>query len=295
MGNYTDARIIADSVNGVTGDRIITALLIYPWSIHDQMLTHHVLFSDDGAFLNAYDAEVPFSAARNSASGRAIPTTKMIEWVRSTPFIPRFRLNKKGMQPGEHFSEDMQHVLSAHWLEQMESAIFLAESYSTAGVAKETINSLLKPFAYTRVLYTFTEFNNFLLLRDHPMAQEEIQVVAQRLKAAISSSTPTVLQPGEWHTPYADAEPRNLRTRLKISVARCARTSYISNSTNRISTEAEDLDLFDRLTGAAPKHLSPTEHQAEAMPFKDRSGCYWGWTPLRKLWFRGEEAGGDNY
>ena len=65
----------------------------------------------------------------------------------------------------------------------------------------------------------------------------------------------------------------------KVSVARCARVSYLQHSGER-SIE-KDLELFNRLIGSG--HWSPTEHIAT--PLEDpnqQSGNFYGWLQYRK-------------
>jgi hypothetical protein len=48
---------------------------------------------------------------------------------------------------------------------------------------------------------------------------------------------------------------------IKVSVARCARVSYLTQEGKHPSI-ADDIKLYDRLVGAVPLHASPCEHQA---------------------------------
>ena len=52
--------------------------------------------------------------------------------------------------------------------------------------------------------------------------------------------------------------------RKKISVARCARVSYLTHDGSR--NIDKDLDLYDRLVTAQPPHWSPLEHVAKPDP-----------------------------
>lgn len=49
---------------------------------------------------------------------------------------------------------------------------------------------------------------------------------------------------------------------IKLSVARCARVSYLTTEGSKPTIEA-DLALYDRLVGSIPLHASPAEHQAK--------------------------------
>ena len=64
-------------------------------------------------------------------------------------------------------------------------------------------------------------------------------------------SEPRVLDHGQWHLPYVDQPSSKLTPDSwftdwrKISVARCARVSYLTHDGKRDSSK--DLELFDRL------------------------------------------------
>ena len=85
------------------------------------------------------------------------------------------------------------------------------------------------------------------------------------------------------------------QTAIKVSVARCARVSYLSNDTGKRSTVEEDLKLYDRLLGAQPLHASPAEHQAtpdenvgnevdgDMWAEKGGWGNFVGWRQYRKM------------
>jgi len=80
------------------------------------------------------------------------------------------------------------------------------------------------------------------------------------------------LQRGDWHLPYVDVHETTenmdvyrgeapYETMISVSVARCARVSYLTQEGKTPSIE-DDLKLYDRLVGAVPLHASPAEHQA---------------------------------
>ncbi|SDH38046.1 FAD-dependent thymidylate synthase [Bradyrhizobium ottawaense] len=175
------------------------------------------------------------------------------------------------------------------WLLARDNAIAVARAYDAAGYHKQIVNRLLEPFAHINVLITATDWDNFFELRDHKDAQPEIQALAKAIKAAFEGSVPDLLQPGEWHLPFITAndrvsyeplpyEARNLAVigspyagmiqvvrpleqLIKISVARCARTSYLTHEGKVPEVEA-DLRLYNDLVGGRPLHASPAEHQA---------------------------------
>lgn len=86
---------------------------------------------------------------------------------------------------------------------------------------------------------------------------------------------------------YADDiyNPLIIEIKKKISVARCARVSYLRQDEKNIE---KDLELFNRLTTAG--HWSPTEHIAT--PLNDpnqKSGNFYGWLQYRKT-FKNENT-----
>lgn len=92
-------------------------------------------------------------------------------------------------------------------------------------------------------------------------------------------------------------DPYTLTAMLKVSVARCARTSYMTFDGKR-SEVPDDLRLYNQLAGAEPIHASPLEHQA-IPDFHCANAAVWvvpglhgnfvGWAQHRKM----IEAGHD--
>lgn len=74
---------------------------------------------------------------------------------------------------------------------------------------------------------------------------------------------------------------------IMIRVAHCARISY-NNFEGKDDYEA-DIDLCDKLFGSIPRHLSPTEHVAQAMDESKFIGNFKGFKQYRKF-FEGENA-----
>ena len=261
------AKVIADSIHSETGTRITTFELVYPRFIHSEFMTHRIF-------------------NRNASSSRAIPTTKLIEQVRSNPVFPsHWGKNQKGMQAAEELSEDARMDAILVWTKASESAAIYAEQLRRGQVHKQIVNRILEPFTHIRVVVTSTSWVNFYGLRDHKDAQPEIRELAQAMKKAHEESQPTKLQWGEWHLPYItpadsvvayDTCKYQRVTRdelnskeiygilLKVSAARCARASY-NNFEGKPSTLEEDLALFRKLVEDQPIHASPTEHQATPM------------------------------
>ena len=81
------AKIIADSLSPM-GHRITTFVLVFPRIVLAEFNTHRML-------------------SRNSASSRAIPFEKMLQMVKSNPFIPiRWMMEHKGMQGSDYIENE---------------------------------------------------------------------------------------------------------------------------------------------------------------------------------------------
>lgn len=203
--------------------------------------------------------------SRNSASSRARPVQKVIDSVvNDTAFPVEFGSNQAGMQAGPPLVGGELVTALDIWEDAAHTAVQYAENLMKAGVHKQVTNRLLEPFMWHTVIVTATDYDNFYLQRCSPLAQPEIRVAAEAMCVAHEASTPVLLQPGEYHLPYIYDEDRALVSDpmelLKISVARCARVSYLTQ--NGVRDISVDIELYDRLVTASPPHYSPMEHVA---------------------------------
>ena len=247
------AQIIADSISPA-GIRLTTLQLRYPRFIHSEFLTHRMF-------------------SRNASSSRAIPVAKMIEDLRRDPAMPVFwGSNKPGMQAGEELDEETLDECKDAWFEARDWMIQSAEWLMARGLHKQIANRILEPWAHINVVCTATDWENFYALRRHKDAQPEIKALADAMWDAQQASTPRLLQPGQWHLPYITKEDwreayhgpsqtPEWNMLKRVSVARCARVSYLTHD-GKTTTVEEDLQLYDRLLGSSPLHASPAEHQA---------------------------------
>lgn len=302
------AKIIADSVSP-QGIRLASVQTRHPRFIHSELMTHRML-------------------SRNASSSRAIPIERMIEDILQDTAMPiHWGKNQSGMQAREehHREVGIRRVqvdsltgygidnIEAYdreeaWEEARDRAIEVARAFHKAGYHKQIVNRLLEPFSHINVLITSTSWANFFALRDHEDAQPEIRELARQIKAAMDASTPRQLKPGEWHLPYVDEGDleEDIRTHrmtvhqageaaIKVSVARCARLSYLTFEGKR-STIDEDLALYEKLIGSTPLHASPAEHQATPDKWitdrngddgrwlwADQHGNFEGWRQFRKM------------
>jgi hypothetical protein len=266
--------------------RVDSLLLRYPKCIHAELMTHRCF-------------------SRNAASSRAIPVEKMIQSVLDDPFIPlHWGANQKGMKAREECSTlvadwqngGVDHKLSNEdaWLLARDTAVAAARSFSAAGYHKQIVNRLLEPFSHITVVVTSTEWENFFKQRIHPDAEPHMRMLAEKIKEAIDGASVQTLQPGEWHLPFVDGSRTRVCTavgnKIKLSVARCASTSYKTVDGVDMTLERATA-LYDKLVTADPPHLSPFEHVCQADHWYDGSekwshpeqhGNFTGFRQLRK-------------
>lgn len=258
------AKIIKDSINET---RLSTLVITYPRFIHAEILTHR-------------------DRARNSASSRAIPWPKMMAAITGNPVIPiRWGSEQKGMQTGGEI--DSPEEATRIWLEARDNAVKSAMQLAELGVHKSLVNRITEPWMWITVIMTATNWKNFFRLRVHPDAEIHFQKIAGMIKMALEENVPTPLKTGDWHLPFVQDEEKErgvltLDTLKKISVARCARVSYLTHEGKR--DIAKDLELFERLVqGSGFGHWSPHEHVAQALgDGEKRSGPFVGWKQYRK-------------
>ena len=249
------AKIICDSVSP-SRVRLTTMELNYPRFIHSEFMTHRMF-------------------SRNASSSRAIPVEKMIAAVRSSPAMPiHWGKNQAGMQAREELPEIEIDVVKSDWNYASKRMAEIATLMSEMDLHKQIVNRILEPFQWIKVIVTATEWDNFFKLRLHKDAQPEIQELARCMKTAMDESIPAELHPGEWHLPYVITNGGgSLEECIKMSVARCARISFLNhdNSTPNID---KDIALADMLLESG--HMSPFEHQGTPMDFaKDTFELAW--------------------
>ena len=113
------AKVLARSV-GQDAPPLTSFQLRYPLQIHAELLTHRMF-------------------SRNARSSRAVPTARMIEEVKSAPFIPRYwGANQKGMQATEECNElvdlaDDFMLNEEAWLWARDRAVEAAGAFAGAG------------------------------------------------------------------------------------------------------------------------------------------------------------------
>lgn len=256
------AKIIADSISP-DGVRLTTMEVRLHRFVLAEFNTHRVF-------------------SRNSASSRAIPVTKMLQRVETDPAFPLvWPAEQKGMQGGADLVDDgPDQALSqakSNWAYAARQAVQAAKVLTGNGLHKSVTNRLLEPFLDHTVVVTSTAWENFFALRLDLDAQPEIRAAAVAMRRAFDASTPKTLRQDEWHLPYIQSEDWAAATdhvemgksmyplMARVSAARCARVSYLTQDGQRSLTA--DLTLYDRLvTDRLDKglaiHWSPLEHVA---------------------------------
>ena len=270
------AKVVADSVTP-SGKRITTFELEYPRIIHAELMTHR-LFS------------------RNAMSSRAIPIKKLIEQVITNPAMPvKFGKNQPGMQDaGEHNALIGPGYSAGEWWALAgKSAAKFAEGFDEAGYHKQIANRLIEPYQRMKTIVTSTEWENFWWLRVDEDADPTIYAVAKIMKEAVDSSTPELLQPGVWHTPYVDhvygfgdgdgedeyifegycvLDENDKPVMLTLEEAKAVSASCCAQVSYRVLNNTRDkaLDIYGKLLSGNKVHASPFEHQATPLEHEDQ-------------------------
>ena len=275
------AKIIEDSVSQ-WGKRLTTMEVTMHRFILAEMNTHRAF-------------------SRNSASSRAIPVHKIIDRVSSDPAYPIYwGAEQKGMQSGEGLSDEVLKECREEWEYMKTTSLQSAVRLAGAGLHKSLTNRILEPFMWHTAIISATEWDNFFHQRCSPAAQPEMKAVADAMQLAYYTSTPKNLPYGSWHTPYvSEQEKEYIRDMflsgkysndpewhnsspthyiLGVSVARCARVSYLTHDGKR--DVEEDYKLFLRLKDSG--HWSPFEHVATPTSVAFDTGNFIGWKQYRK-------------
>jgi thymidylate synthase ThyX len=254
------ARILLDSISPA-GVRLVTMEVTFPRFILAEINTHRTF-------------------SRSSASSRAVPVKKMIERVAHSPAFPvEWGRNKAGMSASETISPEEEEQARMLWLRARDAAVEAALALSELKVHKQVVNRVLEPFMWHTAIISATEWENFFTLRCAPNAQPEMQTAAKMMRSAMEASQPRRLEMGQWHVPLVQDDERALDLELQkqISVARCARVSYLTHEGTR--DLEKDLDLFTRLKGE--RHLSPFEHVATPAGDTQFHANVRGWIQMR--------------
>lgn len=267
------AEIILDSV-APNGRRLTTLVARYPRFVHSELMTHRVF-------------------SRNAASSRAIPIKKQIQRVLEDPVMPVWwGKNQQGMQAEEELEGDARENAILHWLTARDLAVQQVETLDMIGLHKQLANRLLEPWMWIETIITSNFWANFFHLRRHKKAQPELKHIAEMVYQVYNDSVPQELEEGDWHLPFllwTEKDEFSKPLQRQISVARCARVSYLTHDGN-LDPQA-DIALFERLMKPDPEdedspvHASAFEHVAYALGRNDAftpSGNFVGFYQYRK-------------
>lgn len=263
LDSQTSVKVIADSISTITNIRATTMLWRVPRIILPELNTHRKF-------------------SRNVASNRAKRFSTVAKDMSYEPVL--WLENHKGMQASTLAKQWKATLASLIWKSHNKFSFAHGWALDKLNVTKQLSNRTIESHTFIDYLITSTEFENFLVQRDDPGAMFEIQVLARRVKKALVESTPEKLVYSEWHLPFITPEERHsgveMHELIKVSCARCARTSY---SINNLKKDIEaDISLYNKLVYSKPPHLSPTEHQLCATEVA-RSGNIDGFIQYRKL------------
>ena len=240
------AEVLLDSVNP-TGQRLTTFVLRFPRFVLSEFNTHRMF-------------------SRNASSSRAIPTTKLMQQLREDPVIPvEWGRNQSGMQAREVLDADAGRAAEAAWLGARDAALAHVEQLRATGVHKQIVNRVLEPWMWASVIVSSTTYDNFFTLRCHPDAQPEIKRLADLMRAAfevVHAHAARRRASGTCRSWAPTTATCRSSERKQVSVARCARVSYLTHVGTR--DIAADKVLHQRLLDAG--HWSPFEHVAVAAP-----------------------------
>ena len=200
-----NATVVADSL-APDGSRLTTIEVTLHRFVLAELNTHRVF-------------------SRNSASSRAIPVHKQVERVVHDPAVPvEFGSNQRGMQAGDPLVGEGEARARHTWLAARDAAVEAAEALRELGVHKQVTNRLLEPFMWHTVIVSATWWDGFWEQRCSPLAQPEIRVAAEAMRAAYDASTPVEVGADGWHTPYLrpeDGELDGARRRNRLPPAWC--------------------------------------------------------------------------
>ena len=249
--------IIAHSKDVVSGKEIITLAATFPTCILQEMNTHGRL-------------------SRNSSSSRAISFIKYVDMVETSPYMPEWTQEQKGMAGTVITDAARIDLLNEVWLGARDAAVSDARHLYLRGAHKQDCNQLLRPFGWTTQLITATEWANFFHQRTTDFCHPAMKRIARLMYEAIERSTnPKILKRGEWHCPFETGDSKT----LLASAARCAWVSYTNHG--KQATELEAIEFAQNLMKNA--HWSPFQHQARNDGASAIPSNFIGWTQFRKL------------
>lgn len=282
MPTEPSAKVLLDHISR-DGIRVITFEATYHRIVLAEVNTHRAL-------------------SRNSESSRAVPIEKKLDRFKNDPAWPLAWLSDApGMNAGGELTgkellaaKQMFNRIREHTAREIEDYLALFPEREEH-LSKGWLNRPMEWLQWHTTIITATDDPDSLenlfdqrAIERTKGAQLEFGLPAQLMLEAMRASTPTLLRPGEWHTPLilpGEAAGFKHHETLAISAARCARISYLNQHGHR--QPARDIALFEDLINADPKHYSPLEHVCTPAdmhdadyPFTHRGNLV-GYTQLR--------------
>ena len=114
------------------------------------------------------------------------------------------------------------------------------------------------------------------LQKNKGQAEIHMMALAEAVYDSVNESTPKQLKAGEWHIPFEDKIIENAYntglldirneytlTKVKISTAMAAHTSYTIVGGEVVKSPEKWIELHDKLVAYDPPHSSPLEHVAQ--------------------------------
>ena len=240
------AKVIEFSKCLETGAVLTTFELFFPRYILAEQNTHRIF-------------------SRNTGSSRAIPLLRMLKELRGTPVVPLFwGANKSGMQSAEELPKWKAKLCHLAWYIHRVVTFGTVKFLHKMGLHKQWANRLLEPHTYIRQVVTSSSFDNYFDLRLHDDAQPEIIALAYMMQKALAESKPKLISNSHheiaagWHLPYITLAERakymsKPKFLAKLSAARCARTSYLTQEGVE-PKPAKELNTFKKLAESKPMH-----------------------------------------
>ena len=321
-----NAEIVADSISP-QGHRITSFVLTYPRFIHSELMTHR-LFSRNSASSRAIPLEkmvkmveedpfIPIAWQKDhkgmqgteylneeeveraelqwiQASKNAINSARMLNsnYFGVTKNLVTKQLCNRLLEP---FMWHTVLVTATEWDNFFELRCPSYDGFSKNGekVSFRSKKDVRKHFEELKLNTDLVDNQSFKSWQSINTSQAEIhiQALAEAMWDARNESTPTKLEPGDWHIPfgarinsgvyeaagYTESDPDfadfssnqlsklGLKLVLKVATARCARLSYMTFD-GEIDYE-KDIKLHDQLLES--RHMSPFEHCARVMDEKE--------------------------
>lgn len=231
-------KITADSYASTTRIRATSFLTAVPTCKLAELRTHRSLIQTDDV-LGVGGSESRLSL--NANSSRAIPVDRIAEMCKESPYEPLWTLNQPGMS-GKPADDANGFKASWFWQEYLDEALRLYEGLKEYNIHKQDANLLFHPFAWTVCVITGDElaWKHFFKLRTDKNVYPAIRDLAIQMQDLYGSSTPAILQPGEWHIPFADqTDSTELNDKLLVSASCCARISYANEQSEPLEKHLE--------------------------------------------------------